>query len=151
MEFPDRLIFCYRETQKCIKKIKNWFVRPLYLRFSCVKPIYFYLKHLHFASSPVILFQDGVFDITEGFLCSVEAQLNIIILQNIDSNNWWQYKSQGCLAVPSSISLSVCGWGVINKLIIIFLLRFLPLTLCAGKVNKSHLYIKRVSQLQTYH
>ena len=42
----------------------------------------------------------------------------------------------------------------INKLIIIICcwdFHLISLTSCVGKVNKSHLYIKRISQLQTYH
>ena len=60
--------------------------------------------NLHFETSPVILFQDGVFDNTEGLL-TVQGRGST---QNHNSTKHWQQsKNQGCLVVFSSISLSI--------------------------------------------
>ena len=65
--------------------------------------------NFHFATSPVILIQDGVFDNTRGLLpVQGRGSTQNTILQSIDSNYWWQPKDQGCLVVFSLISLSVC-------------------------------------------
>ena len=125
MECSERLIFGYRETHECIK---NWFVRPLYRLFVWSQFISTVniTGNLHFETCPVILFQNGVFDNTGlRFLCRVEIQLKITILQNIDSNNWWKFRNHACLVCffefPFNLQITCYQWTSDN-----FLLRFSP-------------------------
>ena len=116
--------FCYRETHECIK---NWFLRPFYWLFvwSQFTSTVNIRGNLHFETRPVILFQDEVFD-NKGlrFLCRVEIQLKITILQNIDGNNWWKFKIHACFFFFNfTFNLRITCYQRTNHN---FLLRFSP-------------------------